>query len=68
MKEYKDQQERDEKMQEQMECPGCGMLQDQWRAYRGEGYLAPDDGEIYCCQGCAEDMGCVCLESERESA
>jgi hypothetical protein len=37
-------------------CPGCGMLKNDWP---GEGYT--HDGETYCCQGCAEGTGCVCL-------
>lgn len=36
-------------------CPGCGMLKNNWP---GEGYT--EGGQIYCCQGCAEDTGCTC--------
>ena len=36
-------------------CPHCGMLKTTWP---GEGYS--HDGEIYCCQGCAEGTGCTC--------
>ena len=37
-------------------CPGCRMVKNEWP---GEGYT--HDGEIYCCQGCAEGTGCMCL-------
>jgi hypothetical protein len=37
-------------------CPGCGMIKNDWP---GEGYT--HDGETYCCQGCAEGTGCVCV-------
>ena len=37
-------------------CPGCKMVKNEWP---GEGYT--HDGEIYCCQGCAEGTGCMCL-------
>src|SRR5947207_9104235 len=37
-------------------CPGCGMVKNHWP---GEGYT--HDGETYCCQGCAEGTGCMCL-------
>src|SRR5215831_7479037 len=37
-------------------CPGCRMVKNEWP---GEGYT--HDGETYCCQGCAEDTGCMCL-------
>ena len=37
-------------------CPGCGMVKNEWP---GEGYT--HDGETYCCQGCAEGTGCMCL-------
>ena len=37
-------------------CPRCGMIKNDWP---GEGYT--HEGEIYCCQGCAENTGCVCI-------
>jgi hypothetical protein len=37
-------------------CPGCGMIKNDWP---GEGYT--HDGETYCCQGCAEGTGCMCV-------
>jgi len=37
-------------------CPGCRMVKNEWP---GEGYT--HDGETYCCQGCAEGTGCMCL-------
>ncbi len=36
-------------------CPGCGMIKNEWP---GEGYT--HEGEIHCCQGCAEGKGCTC--------
>ncbi len=37
-------------------CPGCRMIKNDWP---GEGYT--HDGETFCCQGCAEGTGCMCL-------
>jgi hypothetical protein len=37
-------------------CPGCGMVKNEWP---GEGYT--HKGETYCCQGCAEATGCICI-------
>src|SRR3989344_7993816 len=36
-------------------CPGCGMKKNRWL---GDGYS--EAGQIYCCQGCAEETGCYC--------
>jgi hypothetical protein len=36
-------------------CPGCAMIKSEWP---GEGYA--HDGQMYCCQGCAEGTGCTC--------
>jgi hypothetical protein len=38
-------------------CPGCRMIKNEWP---GEGYT--HEGETYCCQGCAEGTGCMCLD------
>jgi hypothetical protein len=40
-------------------CPGCTMVKNEWP---GEGYT--HDGETYCCQGCAEGSGCICVAVE----
>jgi hypothetical protein len=40
-------------------CPGCGMIKNEWP---GEGYT--HDGQTYCCQGCAENTGCMCVNVE----
>jgi hypothetical protein len=37
-------------------CPGCRMIKNEWP---GEGYT--HNGETYCCQGCAEGTGCMCV-------
>ena len=37
-------------------CPGCRIIKNDWP---GEGYT--HKGETYCCQGCAEGTGCVCV-------
>jgi hypothetical protein len=36
-------------------CPGCAKIKNEWP---GEGYS--QEGESYCCQGCAEGTGCIC--------
>src|SRR5947208_16239421 len=40
-------------------CPGCRMVKNEWP---GEGYTR--DGDTYCCQGCAEGTGCICVAVE----
>jgi len=42
----------------QIVCAACGMERKVWRGNEGQGYRM--DGELYCCQGCAEDTGCTC--------
>jgi hypothetical protein len=37
-------------------CPGCRMIKNDWP---GEGYT--HEGQTYCCQGCAEGTGCMCV-------
>ena len=37
-------------------CPGCAMIKNEWP---GEGYT--HEGQSYCCQGCAEGSGCICM-------
>ncbi|HZQ47643.1 MAG TPA: hypothetical protein VFC07_11555 [Verrucomicrobiae bacterium] len=36
-------------------CPQCGLAASEWS---GQGYAR--EGQIYCCQGCAEGTGCIC--------
>mgnify|MGYP003395509155 CR=1 FL=1 len=38
-------------------CPVCGMEEKAW-ADHGQGYR--QEGELYCCRGCAADTGCTC--------
>lgn len=42
----------------QIVCVECGMERKVWGGNAGQGYRV--DGELYCCQGCAEDTGCTC--------
>jgi hypothetical protein len=39
-------------------CARCGMEKQDWRGNQGRGY--PNEGDVYCCKGCAEDTGCTC--------
>jgi hypothetical protein len=39
-------------------CAGCGMERSEWKGNRGRGYTK--NGQIYCCQDCAEDIECNC--------
>lgn len=46
-------------------CPNCGMERPEWSS--PDGYSK--EGLAYCCEGCAEDRGCVCFhESLSRSA
>jgi hypothetical protein len=37
-------------------CANCGMKQDEWRTPQGY----HQDGETFCCEGCATGAGCTC--------
>jgi predicted RNA-binding Zn-ribbon protein involved in translation (DUF1610 family) len=37
-------------------CPNCGMTRDEWGS--AEGYK--QEGQTYCCEGCADGTGCSC--------
>jgi hypothetical protein len=39
-------------------CPNCGMAREDWQGNSGQGYEY--NGQMYCCQGCAEGTGCTC--------
>jgi len=47
--------------QSQQRCPRCGLPKEQWRGNDGEGFRA-EDGTTYCCDGCARQQACICLE------
>jgi hypothetical protein len=38
-------------------CPNCGMKKEDWSEPKGYSM----DGEVYCCQGCADGTGCTCV-------
>jgi hypothetical protein len=37
-------------------CPRCGMERDEWPNAAG----VQKDGQTYCCNGCANNTGCMC--------
>lgn len=37
-------------------CANCGMKQEEW--HTPQGYQ--QDGETFCCKGCASGIGCTC--------
>ena len=37
-------------------CANCGMTQDEWKTPAG----FQDEGQTYCCEGCAVGAGCTC--------
>jgi len=39
-------------------CPNCGMPESEWQGDDGHGHSM--DGQVYCCEGCAEGTGCTC--------
>ncbi len=39
-------------------CPNCGMSRNEWQGNGGLGYEF--QGQMYCCEGCAEGTGCTC--------
>jgi hypothetical protein len=41
-------------------CPKCKMPKKDWKAFAGNGYTNPKDGQKYCCRGCAEGGACTC--------
>ena len=48
-----------EAKQTERTCPNCGMPKSQWKGNYGQGYQ--QQGETYCCEGCAENVGCGCI-------
>jgi hypothetical protein len=40
-------------------CPNCGLPASKWKGNDGKGYRK--DGRTYCCQLCADAMGCMCI-------
>jgi hypothetical protein len=43
-------------------CSRCAMTKEEWSGNHGRGVI--EAGEVYCCQGCADDTGCTC-DSDR---
>jgi len=41
-------------------CPRCLLPRSEWTG-NGDGVARID--QLYCCQGCADDTGCSCLEA-----
>jgi hypothetical protein len=41
-------------------CPKCKMPKKDWKAFAGNGYTYPKDGQKYCCRGCTDGSGCTC--------
>lgn len=40
----------------ELTCANCGMKQEEWRTPQGY----KQDGETFCCEGCATGTGCTC--------
>jgi hypothetical protein len=40
------------------QCAGCHMPRNQWQGNGGQG--VGQNGQMYCCQGCANNSGCTC--------
>ena len=53
-------------MNDERTCPRCGMPQSEWRGNSGAG--VEQDGERYCCQGCADGTGCTCRQQGEVSS
>ena len=45
-------------------CAECAMDRSAWKDNEGLGYRV--GGEWYCCEGCAEDLGCACMTTPEE--
>jgi hypothetical protein len=41
-------------------CAKCKLPKKDWKAFAGQGYTNPKDGQKYCCRQCAEGSGCMC--------
>lgn len=44
------------------QCATCGLEESAWKGGGGEG--ACIEGEWYCCQACAEETGCTCIDKD----
>lgn len=45
-------------------CPVCKMGQHQWKGNGGRGVNV--GGKTYCCEGCANGVGCMCEVLEEQ--
>lgn len=43
-------------------CPACGMSDKDWTANEGQGVMQSD--KLFCCEGCANGLGCTCVKKE----
>ncbi len=43
-------------VQTEQACPRCGMEREDWPNEKG----FRKQGQVYCCQGCADNVGCTC--------
>ena len=53
-----EQAQEEEQTQDGQTCPGCGISKEDWKGNNGEGFSS--EGQMHCCQGCAEGSGCTC--------
>jgi hypothetical protein len=46
-----------------MRCPRCGMERSGWTGFDGNGVEI--QGRVYCCEGCADDKPCLCIDESK---
>ena len=43
-------------------CARCGIMDSFWSLEEGH----HTEGKVFCCEGCADDVGCICDEAQDE--
>lgn len=46
-------------MPDNQACVSCGIEKRDWAGNGGKGYA--EDGQMFCCYGCASDLPCTCV-------
>lgn len=52
----------EDEIQDQHVCPNCQLPKDEWSDVQGFEL----ENVLYCCEGCAENTGCTCMQDDEE--
>ena len=66
MSHFEDQEPQEDFDVQERICAACGAPEGEWAGYDSLGFAAAN-GEIYCCQACAEKRVCSCNPERLEA-